>query len=318
MHPDSVSVVIPTYNYGRFVASAVESALAQRWAGQMEVIVVDDGSTDDTAERLAPFGDRIRYIRQRNQGLPAARNTGIRNARYEWIALLDSDDVWHPDKTRVQLEAVDGNPAVGFVGTPDLPIADPATRLPRARDVRELGVRDFLVGTPLGPSSTMIRRRCFDKAGLFDETLRSVEDRDMWLRLAACVRGLQVKSPCWMYREHGGQMSKKAQRMFDYYKLVLDKFFREHPDEADLRRLAYGYMYLDASICFFDEGARLRSLGFLARSVAHWPGPFRGEPRRPFRRARFFVQVALGDRLFGSLRQVVFGAQARWTTAMSR
>src|SRR5262245_40001432 len=188
MRPDSVSVVIPTYNYASFVVQAVESALAQRWLGAMEVIVVDDGSTDDTCERLAPFRDRIRYIRQRNQGLSAARNTGIRQARYEWIALLDSDDVWHPDKTRVQLEAVGGNPSIGFVGTPPGPIPDSRLPLRAAEAVRELGVRDFMVGTPLGPSSTMVRRRAFERVGFFDETLRSVEDRDMWLRLAAQYR----------------------------------------------------------------------------------------------------------------------------------
>src|SRR5262245_47307538 len=106
MH-DLVSVVIPSYNYGQFVGEAVESALLQTWRGGVEVIVVDDGSRDDTRRRLGPYMDRIRYIYQENRGLSGARNTGIRAARGEWIALLDADDRWHPEKTEIQLEAAE-------------------------------------------------------------------------------------------------------------------------------------------------------------------------------------------------------------------
>jgi glycosyltransferase involved in cell wall biosynthesis len=307
MKPESVSVIIPTYNYGAFVGQAVESALAQRWDGAIEVIVVDDGSTDDTRERLAAYGDRIRYIYQDNKGLSAARNTGIRQARHEWIALLDSDDVWHGDKTRIQLEAVGGRQAVGFVGTPFVPLED---QQPANPPVRPLSVRDFLVGTPVTASSTMVRRRCFETAGLFDETLRSAEDREMWLRLSAQYQGIQVVSPCWHYREHVSQMSRRAQRMLHWYEVVLEKFFREHPVHRGLRDVAYGFMYLDASICFFDEGERGRAMGFLLRSCARWPWAFRGENREPLRRVRLLVQLGLGPRLFGSLSRVVRSAFA--------
>src|SRR5688500_9583140 len=100
-----VSVVIPAYNYGHFVTEAVASALNQTHP-HVEVIVVDDGSTDGTADILKPFGSRIRYIYQPNRGLSAARNTGIRAARGEWVAFLDADDLWHPSKTETQLSAV--------------------------------------------------------------------------------------------------------------------------------------------------------------------------------------------------------------------
>jgi len=92
-----VTVVIPTYNYGRYICETVESALGQTYS-PVEIIVVDDGSMDDTRERLATYGDRIRYIHQQNRGLSAARNTGIQAARGEFVALLDSDDLWLPDK----------------------------------------------------------------------------------------------------------------------------------------------------------------------------------------------------------------------------
>ena len=101
MNNELISVVIPTYNYGHFVTEAVDSVLAQTYR-HYEVVVVDDGSTDDTRARLAPYGDRIRYIHQENQGLSAARNTGIRAARGGVIGLLDSDDKWHPRKLETQ------------------------------------------------------------------------------------------------------------------------------------------------------------------------------------------------------------------------
>src|SRR5436305_5180727 len=100
-----VSVVIPTYNCGGLVAEAVGSVLAQSRL-PAEIIVVDDGSRDDTRERLAPFGDRIRYVCQANQGVSAARNLGVQHARGEVIAFLDADDIWHPRRLELQLQVM--------------------------------------------------------------------------------------------------------------------------------------------------------------------------------------------------------------------
>ena len=116
MNSTSVSVVIPTYNYGHFVVGAVESVLAQTYQN-VEIIVVNDGSSDDTKARLEPFMGRVRYIYQDNQGLSAARNTGIGAATCRWIAFLDSDDLWHPRKLELQMAYLDGHPEVGLLAT---------------------------------------------------------------------------------------------------------------------------------------------------------------------------------------------------------
>src|SRR5271165_7143352 len=97
-----ISVVIPTYNYGRYVPQAVESVLAQTFK-DFEIIVVDDGSTDDTPQQLEPYQDRIRVHKQANQGVSAARNAGVRLARAALVAFLDADDVWHPRKLEIQM-----------------------------------------------------------------------------------------------------------------------------------------------------------------------------------------------------------------------
>ena len=126
-----VSTVIPAHNYGRYVGEAIDSVLAQTYS-PVEVVVVDDGSTDDTRARLAPYASMIRYLHQEKGGLSAARNTGIRQANGEWIALLDADDLWHPEKLELQLRSAARLGEVALVGSPQL--LDPSrAAAPRAR-----------------------------------------------------------------------------------------------------------------------------------------------------------------------------------------
>jgi glycosyltransferase involved in cell wall biosynthesis len=293
-----VSAVIPTYNYGAFVEEAVESALGQTHR-RMEVIVVDDGSTDDTAERLARYGDRIRVVWQENRGLSAARNRGIREARGEWVALLDSDDVWHRDKTRVQLRALGQYPDVRLIGSTFVKelsqgdLADP-------RGIVALGVEDLVGRTRFGPSSAMIRRDCLDEVGYFDESLRSVEDRDMWLRIAARYPVVLVDSPCWLYRTHPNQMNRHANRMHENYRRVLRSFFGKHPEYSRLRPKAEAYECYDAAWAYFCEGARWRSLGLLFASIARHPTRIPGGVHR----VKLAARVLMGDKFFGVTRAI--------------
>lgn len=289
---DSVSVVIPCYNYGRFVCQAVDSALSQTRT-QTEVIVVDDGSTDDTRDRLAPYGDRIRYIHQKNKGLSAARNTGIRHASGEWVALLDADDWWHKQKLEMQLRAVAGRDEVGLLGSPsgeDLP-----EMLPGEPGTRDLTVRDFVLSSRFGPSGAMIRRRCFESVGFFNEELRSVEDRDMWLRVAARFPAVCVESPCWWYRQHASQMNRNADRMFSNYRRVLEDFFASHPEHRGLARTAESYLSLDASWAYFEQGDRFVALKKLLRSFWLRPLGLSDEqiPERFFR-TRIALRMLIG------------------------
>ena len=110
----TISVIIPAYNYARYLAEAIDSALGQTYA-PLEVIVVDDASTDDTPRVLAAYGQRIRAIRQPNGGAGAARNTGIAAARGEYVAFLDADDVWLPRKLELQMALFDADPALGLI-----------------------------------------------------------------------------------------------------------------------------------------------------------------------------------------------------------
>lgn len=275
---DLVSVVIPTFNYGHFVADAVASALAQTYR-PTEIIVVDDGSSDDTQARLTPYLDRIRYIRQENQGLSVARNTGIQAASGTWIALLDADDAWHPRKLEMQLAFVRRHPEIGVLGTDT--ILDRPREWPAPGELPQRGpdftVCELVYKVRFAPSSAVIRRDCFERAGLFDPELRSAEDRDMWVRIACHfpVTNLPMNL-CW-YRMHANNMSRAAVRMEENELKVLDKAFRDIPS---LRRrwlfrmktysyAAYNAAYMHGAACNW-----LTALARLGRSMALWPLPF--------------------------------------------
>jgi len=297
-----VSVVIPSFNHAKYVVEAVDSVLAQTNC-RVEVIVVDDGSSDNTREVLASYGDRIRYIYQENKGLPGARNTGIKAATGEWVAVLDSDDYWHPQKTERQLQAAEQHPEADIIGSPSGDLELPA-EIPPNPPTRWLGVRDFLLVAPTSASSTMIRRRCFDEVGLFDETLRSAEDRDMWLRLAARFKVLQVVMSCWHYRVHPGQMSHNAKRMYDNFLKVLVKFFTEHPDQSSLKPMAFGFLYQDAAVCYSDAGNRLAAIWYIVRSIVRYPKALNNGR---FGRAKLLIRFVVGQSVLSLVKRVIGG-----------
>jgi glycosyltransferase involved in cell wall biosynthesis len=301
---DLVSVVIPTYNYGRFVGGAVESALCQTWRGGVEVIVVDDGSGDDTRRRLEPYLDRIRYLHQENRGPSAARNTGIRAARGEWVALLDADDRWHPEKTQVELEAAARAGGCDFIGAPRCRKPMPE-RLPRDVEIRRLGVEDFLRGNPVTPSSTIVRRVCFDRVGVFDESLRFAEDRDMWLRLVVHYPALQVKSPCCVHREHPEQASRNAERMHRCYVEVLDRFLRRHPQPARIERQAWANLYVDGAMARLGHGEDAEGRRLLLRSLRWWPLPLPRAAPALLLRPKLLVRSLVGERWTSHLSGVL-------------
>jgi glycosyltransferase involved in cell wall biosynthesis len=174
-----VSCVIPVYNGERFVAEAIESIVAQDYPST-EIIVTDDGSTDDTATVLERFGERIRVIRQENQGPSVARNRGMEESRGEFIAFLDADDLWIPEKTRLQVEA--------FRARPELDLCSGEMRsfwIPELRHEEEAFADHPYHGqrSQLSPCTILARRTLFERVGPFDPELRNGEDTDWFIRM---------------------------------------------------------------------------------------------------------------------------------------
>jgi glycosyltransferase involved in cell wall biosynthesis len=268
-----ISVIIPTYNYGHYVTQAVESALAQSYQ-PVEVIVVDDGSTDDTREKLAALGDKIRYIHQTNQGLSAARNTGIREARGEWLAFLDSDDAFHPRKVERQMAYVEQHPEVKLLGTAmfsDEPIqwAEVKDDLPAT----PISLEAMAIKPRFAPSSVLAHRHCFEAAGLFDTELRSVEDREMWLRIGAQFTMARLDLPLTWYRVTPGSMSTHPERMEHFELLVLNRAFAfpQLRDNKRVQRLALSHCYRSSAYTFYTARRYREALSRLWLSIKYWP-----------------------------------------------
>ena len=181
----TVSVILPTYNRGWIVTQAIESVLDQAY-GNLELIVVDDGSTDDTPRLLSAYGDRIRAIRQANRGVSAARNAGIRAAAGDLIALLDSDDTWLPEKTTAQVDFFKAHPESLVCQTEEIWIRNGVRVNPGRRHRKTAGMifERSLALCLVSPSAVMMRKSLLDDVGLFDERLPACEDYDLWLRIA--------------------------------------------------------------------------------------------------------------------------------------
>jgi glycosyltransferase involved in cell wall biosynthesis len=221
-----VSIIIPAFNASPFICQAIASVLTQTYT-DYELIVVDDGSTDDTASLVMRYAGRLRYVYQRNQGLSSARNTGIVKAEGDLLAFLDADDYWAREKLGHQVALLDSSPETGVVYTA-LKVVD--------RDGREMGERrcslrghlfsSLLMENCVTPSSALVRRDCFEKAGTFDENLSASEDWDLWLRIAPFYSFDFIDLPLTFYRIHPGSMHKDLARMERNVFQVLDKLFK--------------------------------------------------------------------------------------------
>ena len=206
-----VSVIIPTYNRAAYLKLALKSVLEQTYKN-IEVIIADDGSTDNTAEVVAGFNDpRIKHFYQRNTGLPAAaRNLGLREASGEYIAFLDSDDMWLPKKLELQVEYLREHPEYHLVYSNARIINEKGIRkglLLKSESLKEGEIFEELIKTNFIPQLTVLmKREVFENIGFLNEdpSLRAVEDYEYWLRVALRYKIGFVKEPLAMYRVHSG------------------------------------------------------------------------------------------------------------------
>lgn len=299
-----VSVVIPAYNYAHYLRSCLASVLAQTHP-VFEAIIVDDGSTDATPEVAAEYAHepRVRYIRQENAGLAASRNTGIRHARFPFVAFLDADDWFMPDFLATAIDVFRGRgPACGLVAAvtlrmdPDGKPIPPNYKLPFPD--RELTARDFVMRNQPLSSSIVIRREVLVQCGYFDATLRSSEDRDMWIRATAAGHGFYLLGHPHAYvRRHPENMSKNAPRMKRSSRAVLAKAMRAGAvSRADVGfwLRAWAVNFHQVSQTHFDGGYVLRAFAYVGVSILLWP--FFSEPaaigERPLFRLRSIASMA--------------------------
>jgi glycosyltransferase involved in cell wall biosynthesis len=297
-----VSVVIPAYNAAATLPETLASVFAQTFT-DYEVIVVDDGSTDGTPALLASHGERVRVLRKVNEARPSTtRNVGAKAARGELVAFLDADDRWHPEKLARQVALFAANSHLGLAYTAAAVIdaggrvlrVIPCPRGGRGQVYPLLAVRNMMVG-----SSVMARRAAIAEAGWYDEELTSIENWDLWIRIARRWEVDCVEEPLTLYRVHPGNRSAdvelRRRNVFRILAKTHDPTDRS-PEAVRLRRAAYfNAYYVVLGMGYFDR----LEMGSAARALAR---AFLLEPRADV--ARLLLTSLLGRRLYLALRGV--------------
>ncbi|HEU4932067.1 MAG TPA: glycosyltransferase family A protein [Pyrinomonadaceae bacterium] len=274
--PKSVSVVIPTYNYGRFIKEAISSVLDQT-RSPSEIIVVDDGSTDETAAVVAAFGKAVRYIRQDNAGVCAARNLGVSESTSELIAFLDADDTLEPSNLEKQVARFESDEEIGLVHCAMREFDDETGEtISLYMEGGEDHVADNLLlwEGPLivAPGAVIVSRKAFDRVGGFDTRMKVSEDWDFCYRVARLFKIGFVAEPLINYRSHNAAAHHSVENMERGMLMFYEKAFTtDDPEILKLRRRAYGNFHRVMAGSYLHYGRMGKFLWHAARSI--WMRP---------------------------------------------
>ena len=286
-----VSVVVPAYNCAPFIGETVSSVYQQTYRN-WEVIVIDDGSTDETKGALAPHMGRIRYVHQQNRGTAAARNEGVRHARGELIAFLDHDDVWLPEKLDFQVRVMGKSSDCGLVFTDGKMFTADGIRRESALSGRldqwidahpteDLFVvagnilRNLLFCNEIvSASSVMVRRECLERVGGFDEGIAIADDHDLWLRIARQYTVALIRRCLYMWRWHDGSQSgpiRDRMQGWTEASLVVQEKHLPHapPDVRRPLRAQMAKQYWECARFYFDRNQFRQSRKMLIGCIRH-------------------------------------------------
>ena len=224
-----VSVIIPTYNRIESLRLAIKSVLAQTFQ-DFEIIVVDDASHDNTAEVVARFKDeRIRYIRHgTNKKISASRNTGVLNSQGRYIAFLDDDDEWLSEKLQLEVDLLENSPlktGAVYTGFYKIDKVSGATVV-QVPTKKGFIFNDMLTQNWLGTSTVLLKKECFEKVGLFDESINFGEDYDMWIRISKEFQFEYIEEPLVKYSASGNKISNDYDKVIKGYEILIDKYHK--------------------------------------------------------------------------------------------
>lgn len=243
-----VSVIIPTYNRANYICEAIDSVLNQTFQ-DFEIIVVDDGSTDNTREVLEQYNKRIKYFYKTNGGEASARNLGVERSNGEYIAFLDSDDLWLPDKLKKQMTVFEKNSDIGLVYAQVYSIdknGHLTGQIKPAKPARNLN--DLLDGHRISMMTVVVKKTDLLKAGLFDKEIKVAVDTDMWIRLARNIKIDFIEEPLAKYRWHSNNISNSIEEMYlghiKIFKKILTDNSLQIPKRIKKLKLAREYYLL--------------------------------------------------------------------------
>ena len=292
MISSKVSVVIPTYNYGCFVSEAIDSALGQTHRPE-EIIVVDDGSTDGTEEAVNVFVNKVKYLKQTNSGVCAARNRGVAESTGEYIAFLDADDIWEPTKIEKQLAKFAEDADIGLVHC-GMREFDSETRETLA--VHDMGMEGSIAEELLlwerpamnvSGSAIMISRKAFEDVGGFDPELKCGEDWDLCYRIAMKYKVGFVPEPLVNYRSHGAAAHRNVAEMERGMGRFYEKAFdTDDPNVLALKRRAMGNYHRVLAGSYFRAGQYSDFARHAMKSIGYRPSNLGYFAKFPLRRLR--------------------------------
>ncbi len=311
-----VSVIICSYNHGRFLPSCINSVLNQSYAN-FEIIVIDDGSTDNTKEFIKPYLNRITYRYQENQGRGASRNTGINLAQYRWIAFLDADDLWVPDKLEKQIKAVTEHPEIDLLVTNacwfdgdtivqkdyfksmNLFHKQPVDHYGHLHIFTDKLYELFIDENFVNLSSVLVRKSCLYDIGLFDVALPRAQDRDLWLRLSRIYTFAYLDEILTKSRTHS--LNDGLRTIYPYLSRI-QLFEKAYKFESDLEGKHETRLRKRLARCHFDLGHFfLFKLKELQKARGQFKKALEYDPACP--NARFYSNVTYIPRpIFNGLR----------------
>jgi glycosyltransferase involved in cell wall biosynthesis len=257
-----VSVIIPAYQHGHCIVEAVESVMAQTFQ-DFEVIVINDGCTDNTEEVLRPFVEKklIRYFHQENQGISATRNRGLSLALGEFVAFLDDDDVWPQDKLEWQLDVLQNSTALVVGGLASI-FGEKGDRkmIVETTEYSTINTAKLFGGNPFGsPGQTLIRKSALEEIGGFDPTIWGADDHDVWIRLSRMGEIRRYNRISLMYRVHDSNTSRDSERMFENAEKVIRKNLVgvSGGERMQLERQGFRFLFRYGGKKLIWKGARL-------------------------------------------------------------
>lgn len=292
MNQPLVSVIIPNYNYGRFLRQAIDSALAQTYSN-IEIIVVDDGSSDDSDEILNSFSAKIRWIKQTNQGVSAARNRAVAESGGEILAFLDADDVWLPAKIEKQVAVFSSDDKIGLVHCGKLDVDDSEKPISEHLDGMSGAVshdllryrRDVILG---GGSASAITREAFEKSGAFDTKMRIGEDWEFYYRVSKNYQVGFVPEILLKYRIHSSNSfagnASSVSRMEVDMLFAYDKIFSAADENTKkIKNDCYGGIHAVIAGSYFRVGQYAKFFEHTIKVARYSPGNLIGFTGFPLR-----------------------------------
>ncbi|MBI5874104.1 MAG: glycosyltransferase [Candidatus Omnitrophica bacterium] len=280
----NVSIITPVFNGAKFLDKTIASVFSQTYE-DYELIIVDDGSTDN-ARSIAEgyvrrFPDKIRYIYQANGGHAKARNTGLKEARGQFIAFLDADDLWLPSRLEEEVRVLESDPSVGLVHANTVRITEQGELIRvNQRDKRYLsGIIFeylFLRKADISIPTVLVRKNCLEKVGFFDENLTRLgcEDRELWLRIAEKYKVYYLDKVLAQYRVNIESASKDRSRMLKGRYYVIEKFASANKKYSHLRKMALARVHRDLADDFLVNGQKADARAQYINALRFWPLSF--------------------------------------------